>query len=200
MCSDSMLCSILLDRLACRQAQTEKNLIYSVVLLSSLILWDLKCINQFSFRGITGFFTGMLLCGAGSFTAHFDFRKRRLLAILCFVFYIIASCLVFCGIDQRWVLEFLVWPAAVYGCYHFEMKEVLLISKAGKVSFEIYIWHYPLMVLLELACAVLDIQIHHSFFTMTLFLLVSWMVAFWVEKYIERPINRIVRRFVVCAQ
>jgi len=173
-------------------------ILYSSMLLCCVGLWRVGWINVYSFRGITSFLIGTLLCNAGAITAQTDPKKRRLLGYLCLAFAAASLSLGLLGVNQRLVLVSLTWPAVVFGCFHIDVKEVPIISKAGKVSFEVYVWHYPLMVLTQLVCDILAIQIQHSYFSMLLFLIFVWIVGWMTERFVEKPINRMVRRFTAC--
>jgi peptidoglycan/LPS O-acetylase OafA/YrhL len=166
--------------------------IYIFILLSCMVLYYFKLLNEASFRGITSFAIGILLFIMGNFTTEYIHNKRQLIGRICMLL-IVAFCpLIFLGIKQRWILQFLLYPLLVFGCYHLDLKGNTLISKASDISFDVYIWHYPLMVCMQIIC--LRIEVIHSYNIMFMFLLLSWCYAFVLWKYIDLPLRRLGRR------
>ena len=67
------------------------------------------------------------------------------------------------------------------------------ISFTGGVSYEVYLWHIALYCLIKLIVDTNNTIIHHSYLTMFLFLIFVESIAVLLYKYLEKPINKLVR-------
>lgn len=114
--------------------------------------------------------------------------------VLLIVLSLVLSGFILVGIDQRWILKFITWPLLILGVSILDIKGNDIITKASDISFDVYVWHYPLMVFVQLVCAILKLNIKHTYFTMLLFLILSWDISFVSWRYIDVPIRNRLRK------
>lgn len=72
-------------------------------------------------------------------------------------------------------------------------SDVSVVSRLGDISFELYVIHYPLMVLLQLVLILTGYTLQHSYTTMVLFLIFAWVISGLMWKYIDLPIRNKVK-------
>ena len=75
-------------------------------------------------------------------------------------------------------------------------KSKQFIGLLSKMSFDVYIWHYPLMALEQLLLNILGTTLCRSYLSMVMFTLVVWVFAYLLYRYIETPINKTIRKEV----
>lgn len=181
-----------------RHIKIKQFVLWGMIFVASLILYYFKILNEFSFRGVVSFSLGILIFYFVEILGKISFfnSKTKLLGIIIIVFAIFSCVLIFMGINQRWVLQFVTYPLFILGVVWLNIPGNELVSKLGDISFEVYIWHYPLLALLQLIAAILEIELYHSYLTMTIFLLATWGIAFLIWKYMDLPIRKVVRRIL----
>ena len=154
--------------------------IYVALACIALVTFRLRLLNEGSFRGIASFSIGVLLCIAHQTYRLEDILRKKWIGIL-----LMALAVAF--LKQRWVLQFFVFPAVVFGLSRYMIPGSKTISDLGDISFDLYVIHYPLMVLVKLVLAMSGGELVHSYGTMGVFLVVSWCIAGLMWKYIDLP-------------
>ena len=96
-------------------------------------------------------------------------------------------------INQRYILQFFVFPFLVWSMVNARFSDVSVVSRLGDISFELYVIHYPLMVLLQLVLILTGYTLQHSYTTMVLFLIFAWVISGLMWKYIDLPIRNKVK-------
>ncbi len=95
---------------------------------------------------------------------------------------------------QRWILVFCTFPCLVLGTALVNIKGNNIISTISETSSNLYVWHYPLMLLFQVILDAFELNIIHTYMTMLSFLIISWFIATIIRKYIEKPLNKLIRR------
>ena len=102
--------------------------------------------------------------------------------------------------QQRRIVTFIAFPALVMLCTWWEGritdKAEQFIALLGKMSFEVYIWHYPLMALEQMVLRVSGYEVYRSYLSMLTFTLMVWLIAYPIYRYVEVPINRTIRKYL----
>ena len=160
---------------------------------------NLPFLNSEAARGYYSFFFGLILA---YYVREIGISKRSvllaMLAILITVLYLIKLQENSILHENRYLLVFVIYPTLVI---LFETDFVKGIFKhpfwglLGKVSFEVYLWHYPVFAVLQslMANQVLSFDVH-SFKTMYLFVAIVEIVAFFAYFFIEKPLSKLVDR------
>lgn len=151
-------------------------------------------LNEGSFRGITSFSLGVLICLAYQVCRDRPIVHRKWLGMACIALAFVLCGLVLLGLRQRWTLQFFVFPIFVFGLLHLDLLGTKVISTLGEVSFDLYVIHYPLMVLVQLILAVTGGVLVHSYATMGVFLLSSWFIAGLMWRYMDLPLRALAKR------
>lgn len=142
-------------------------------------------------RGYTGFFIGVILCDIYKKVSRRNLIIGSLLyggiPILLFVYaYNIVNA------NLRMLLLFVIYPTIVLWAVCLKPVSWLgnnrLVKLLGKSSFEVYIWHYPCILLIKIIVASLSIEIKHTYVTMAIFALVIEIVAIFIYKFVEIPL------------
>ena len=178
--------------------------IVSVLVFGVIVLNKLSLFYDNSFRGFESFFIGVIVCDlAENYKVPIQkvkiIKNKKLLTILLSITIIITfSSILIIPKYQRIALVFGVYPEIVIISYLY--RNVRLNSKISSVSkllcgisFEVYIWHYPFMATIQLILQNADYSIAHSYFTMLIFTVVVWMICLLIYRFIEQPINKIIK-------
>ena len=150
-----------------------------------------------SFRGFGCFFLGVAECAFLERPKTRSFLDKPLVAKVS----LIASCLVvFLSVFlivakendplQRYICILALYPSVIYIFHCVVPFESATISLFGAVSFEVYIWHSPLMDLEKLILGSTGLSIVRSYWTMLGFAVTVWIIGFIFYMILEKPINK----------
>lgn len=142
-------------------------------------------------RAYAGFFVGCAICN--------EFRrltkKSMILLDLGLCFSTLIGFIIL-GLSNWYVLTYLFFPAVVITALILPQVDIKAVSKAGAISFEVYLWHVPLFAFFSTIIDGARVAVNHSYWTMIGFYLIVWMVALFlyytVEKFIERRIRAVI--------
>lgn len=172
--------------------------IYTFVVIVSFVTFRLGFLKEASFRGITSFSIGVLICLGNKILSDryiINDKNRKSVGLMSLVLTLALCGVVFLGINQRFVLQYLVFPALVFVLINLNVEAPKVISKLGNISFEVYVFHYPLMVLIQLISEITCFYIKHSYLTMILFLVFVWIGAWLIWKFLDLPLRGKTREF-----
>lgn len=179
-----------------------KNLIrminYMVIIAIAVIMYHSGVLSELSFRGIVSFSIGILICILNQMLNNNNYineKNKNLFSLILFILAVISCGTILLGMNQRWVLQFLVFPFFVWSLSNAEVPKVAMVPQLGDISFEVYIIHYPLMVLLQLFLDITRYSMKHSYLTMMIFLIIVWGIAWVMWKYIDLPIRKKVKGY-----
>lgn len=146
-------------------------------------------------RGYAGFFIGVILCDICKNSSRRNIMIGSLLygglpiLLLIYAYYIVNT-------NLRMVLLFVVYPVIVLWAVCLKpvawLGDNKLVKLLGKSSFEVYVWHYPCILLIKIAASCLSIELKHTYVTMVLFALCVEIVAIFIYKFVEVPMTRLV--------
>ena len=179
--------------------KTRINRIYldALVVVSSLILRRLHLLPHSTGRGLQAFSIGLILFGIADVTKLMTAVKHKIVRIFVAIIGVVSiSIIALIPSQQRYVLMFLTFPVIVLeslrwnGNTQFEKT----ISLLGKVSFEVYLWHYPLMAVEQMFNRVSGFKFTKSYLTMAVFTVFIWCFGWMMYEFIEKPVNRLVRK------
>lgn len=160
---------------------------------------NLPFLNSEAARGYYSFFFGLILA---YYVREIGISKRSvllaMLAMLITVLYLLKLQENSILHENRYLLVYVIYPALVI---LFETDFVKGIFKhpfwglLGKVSFEVYMWHGFVYVILNFLMKrqLLSFDVH-SFKTMYLFVAIVEIVAFFAYFFIEKPLSKLVDR------
>ena len=144
--------------------------------------WFFTSQNQ---RGYACFFIGVLLYDY--FVKRLsDYMKKTILVVL-FILSVVGVW--YRGINSWVVLSIFVYPAIL--CLLVYIKQLPdKYAILGTTSYEVYLWHLPCFMLLQVIGRTLGIFIPHSYVTMILFVVFVEVIAIIVYKYYEVPVTK----------
>lgn len=176
-----------------------------MVALGSGIIWygiSLPFFNNATGRGYTGFFLGMIL-----FYLYEKTEENHRLKIFTFVYsFILTIAILFCLafdvlIDsQQGIFLFMLWPAVLFLFLNFEKlfkngkSGFCWWSIFGSLSFEMYVWHSPFLLLYKLGRKAFGFSAACT--RMDMFLFTLWMIvfSFFMCKAVEPLLNNFVKK------
>ena len=149
----------------------------------------LPFMNRAVSRGYCAFFLGLMLAHA------YNRISNKLLYISSYILLIIN--LIFAYFDYSFFfanewgsLTFVVFPCVLFV---FLSVEIILnksiCNLLGKISFEMYLWHFTLIVLLESIKPLLFPNYSYTALDMAIFTCFIILFAFTIHKTIEKPVN-----------
>lgn len=157
---------------------------------------EIPFLNSYSERGYAAFFLGVVL--------HYFYKNVNNRNVLCLSSGIILICTVLLGwldfdtyFDNVWgILTYLIFPTMLFVLLWVgrNLKSEKW-SDLGKISFEIYIWHFPLIVILIAICSYLKSNVLYS--NGAMLVLCALVVAFAIAMYylIEQRLNAVLKKF-----
>ncbi|SEH64645.1 Peptidoglycan/LPS O-acetylase OafA/YrhL, contains acyltransferase and SGNH-hydrolase domains [Ruminococcus flavefaciens] len=149
-----------------------------------------------TYRALESFSIGLIICGLEKQKLIKKSRYTSLVLLILLAFSAMSSLII--SSQQRRILTFVSFPALIILCIFSQFdiieKYKSTITVCGKVSFEVYIWHYPLMATEQMISRISGIEVERCFMTMFLFLLVIWILAYLLYRFVETPINTLIKR------
>jgi len=166
--------------------------IYILIVITSLVFRQfyvasgLPFIGLANVRGYASFFIGVLI---------YDFsrlirNKKVLIALACTALTLFGLISLKYGLNHWQTLTVLLFPGIVLLSISVKQIPSKSLTTLGGISYEVYLWHLPMMRLCSLIVASLGITFNHSHLSMIIFALIVEGVAFIVYKYFELPVSR----------
>ena len=134
-------------------------------------------------RGYVAFFSGILI-----YELYVTFRKKLKYFLVILVPLSIAGIL-YRGLSDWYLLVSFVFPAVIIIAISLPQVHHKFINIVGAISFEVYLWHGPLLKLVLLICDAVGYRIEHSYLSMIVFSLLVWGVATLIYHFFERPVG-----------
>jgi len=148
--------------------------------------------NGQSARGYTAFFLGTILYHLYEKVSH-----KTLTIASCVVFLL---CLVCASLkyhlffdDVQMIFTFLVWPSVLFIFLSFERICPKLFSVLGGLSFEMYLWHAPFIVLTKTFRQLINPNFFFARWFMLCFVIFMISIGFILYKYAEIPLTKFLK-------
>ena len=160
------------------------------IIVFAFILQHFGFFPESTYRGFKAFSIGVIIC------KYYDqFPKKKWICIVLIIASVLAVLII--PAQQRRILTFAMFPAIVilslWVQFQIDEKARKSISTLGKVSFEVYIWHYPIMATEQMITRVSGVEIKRSYIIMFIFLILIWAISYPLYRYVEMPINRLIK-------
>lgn len=153
--------------------------------------WDLKIplLYHGNVRGYGSFFLGVALCIVWQ-----RLKKKQiiLLNVTLSILGIIGVCLK--GFSNWYILTYFVFPAIVIFTLIIPNTKSKAIKYAGGISFEVYLWHVPLLGIFTLILDTNELILEHTYITMLLFCAVAWIWGTFIYFAIEKPLGKLLQK------
>ena len=144
-----------------------------------------------TFRGMEAFFIGVSLCEIKDKIS----KKMWVAGCACLIS---LALLILLPSQQRRIVVLIVFPVLILLSAWWDCAENQAVHRTAnqlsRISFEVYIWHYPLMALEQMIARVWGFEVKRTYFSMLSFTLLIWLLAWPLYKYVERPINEMIRK------
>ena len=176
----------------------------SLFVALAVILNKFSLLYDNSFRGFETFFIGVIICDISENYKAIIQRvkiaqnKKFVSAFLSLVIIIALCSIFFFPKYQRIALVFGIFPETII--LSFLYRDVKINSKIRSVfkclcgvSFEVYIWHYPLMATVQLIFKETGRSLDHTYLTLIVFSIIVWIISFFIYRFLEQPINKLIR-------
>ena len=102
--------------------------------------------------------------------------------------------------NLRMILNFVIYPTIIVWTVCFEFVNRIcnnkIINFFGKTSYEVYIWHYPFTLLINILAAYFSIEIKHTYGTMLAYAILIEIIAVFVYKLVENPLTKLMKACV----
>lgn len=153
----------------------------------------LSLLQYHSYRGIQAFFIGVGLCRLQQIIPE---KKKTAIFIA-----ILSALLLALFPFLRGKLEtFVFYPAlimlSVWYRGSFSEKNARLFSTLGAISFDLYLWHSPVIHSISMISRVTGYQFSHSLGSMLLFAVFCIILSCFIYRYVDRPISRWTRKLI----
>ena len=166
----------------------------AIIISPLLKKWGL--IVSDTYRGLESFFLGTCICEILKKIFSEDKTEKNEWGKIFFVGSVFG-----CGISllflyrfpllQRFILLFGLFPCLVVIAYYLRSYHNSIISLLGRISFEVFVWHYPLIALEKLVIKLFSLKsFSRSYWTMLLFTLSTWLISTLIYRFIEQPGQR----------
>ena len=126
-------------------------------------------------RGYAAFFLGVLLY-------ELTKKARKIRLFLCgLILFIVGAMLILIMHRLSWaVCVFLIFPGTLLMTINSKQFPNIIVEKIGDCTFEIYLWHIPIFLLIECICnffAIAKVHTAYSMILITIFILCIGMLA-----------------------
>lgn len=150
-------------------------------------------------RGYVAFFIGVILCDV---CRNISQKKVLLCATIGGGFFM--GLLIFAyetvNANLRMILNFVIYPTIIVWAVCLEFVNRIcnnkIINFFGKTSYEVYIWHYPFTLLINILAAYFSIEIKHTYGTMLAYAILIEIIAVFVYKLVENPLTKLIKAHV----
>ena len=153
------------------------------IIILAIVLNHFHLISYYSYRGAEAFFIGAELCETRELIPERKWEAVTLLIISAALTMLIPS-------QQRLILVFAVFPLLIILGFWWKGNQAEWIRLFGKTTFEVYLWHYPLMATEQMITRITGLEIPRTYLTMLAFTILVWLLSIGMFKWVEMPINR----------
>lgn len=139
-------------------------------------------------RGMETFFLGSLLA---ELLLKMDKKRiQYLLAVFSVGFVIVCICHPGLLVSrQRLMACSFIYPALIMIAYLLDYYQNTLFEKLGQISFEMFLWHTPVMLLISVCSDIMQFKIDNSPIIMLAVLALTVALSFFFFKRVEIPIK-----------
>ena len=164
--------------------------LFAAIVAVELLLKRRDVICEEGVRGLESFFLGVFLCSMVQWRPP----KKSLVAALGIAGTIVSVLLILNKSDwkQNYIVSFGIYPWLILAAYVFPWKSELA-RKLGKISFDVFVWHYPLIALERLILELLHFTPNRNHFTMLLFGAFVWAFSWLMYSFAEKPLTNWIR-------
>ncbi len=157
---------------------------------------NLPFLNYSSCRGYYAFFFGVLLA---EFLEKHDIGKADIIIsaiIITVITFLIIFQYDFMASGINYIMTFMYYPALIILCKSKIVSRVLnrkIIGKLGQISFDVFIWHNPLFLVLQICIKAFKWNIDlNSYLTMIVYAVVCYIIGTFSYYIIERPTAKLI--------
>lgn len=163
----------------------------AVIVAACFVLRRLGYLPDSTYRGLQAFSVGILVCGLRDVFPKKNWIYCLLLPLSVVLLFTLPTSY------QRRIVTFLTYPAllmlflGLWGSVSDTVSDRIRLG--GKLSFEVYVWHYPLMAFEQMVLRLTDGSLTRTYLTMVLFSAAVWILAILLYRFVETPIDRKIR-------
>lgn len=100
--------------------------------------------------------------------------------------------------DTSYILTYIYFPALIILFKSKLFTKVFnreFIGKLGQISFDVYLWHVPLLMLMFIVIKIFNLNINlSSYFSMACFVIICFIFGALSHFFIELPCNKIIKK------
>ena len=189
------------------KAKFSANVIYVFMIILGINIrtkgWNFALLNNNTARGYICFFIGAILY---QILLNYEKVMQRIIIILVLVLVLgiitkQAGFYSYFRDDLYYILVFLIFPGIISVFYSTKWIDRIgstkLISILSRSSFEAFVWHVPLLQVINFVICFFNIQMIHNYLTMSLFVVIVLAISVLLYKYLELPINDWVNKTIL---
>ena len=158
--------------------------------------------NEFTCRGYFAFFYGIIMVDIVSILKNNKGEKLWYVASVLLAFivpYLIYKHYWLTTKDEQYILTFIYYPALVFLCTSKNLCKIFnckLIGKVGQISYNVFMWHFPLMIAMYVFISIFHLNINiYRVQTMILFTVICFVVGIISLYLIEKPIEKLMKHW-----
>lgn len=160
-----------------------KFLLFFGIIILAIGLNYFHLISYYSYRGTEAFFIGAELCETRELIPERKWEAVTLLILSAILTVLVPS-------QQRLILVFAVFPLLIILGFWWKGNQAEWIRLLGKTTFEVYLWHYPLMATEQMITRITTLEIRRTYLTMVAFTILVWLLSIGMYKLVETPVYR----------
>ncbi|MBR3644972.1 MAG: acyltransferase, partial [Lachnospiraceae bacterium] len=170
--------------------------LFLVSIALAVLMKRLNIIESDTYRGLESFFLGTVLCEILSFKLNaepvLEGIRRCYLSVMAIIGCVLALFLLYrYPLLQRLILLFGLYPCLIVIAFCSQSNDNRIITTLGRVSFEVFIWHYPFIAFEKLILKISGVgDIFRSYWTMFTFTLIVWIISSLLYHYLEKPLQK----------
>ena len=172
---------IVCDRLVC----------YAVFVFAVRVLRINRMIGYTTYRGLYTFFIGVCLCELKKQIPVKKWIPALLVVLSAMIYFMVFR-------REKDFLFLLFYPAVLLFSEEWDgikNKSICRITdKLGKITFDVLVWHYPLMALEKAVIRLTGLELNRTYLTMAGFTIITWVVSWLIWFYVELPISQATRK------
>ena len=140
-------------------------------------------------RGYASFFLGIGIC-----FLYKNLQKRTIIFIDVILGVLSIGVAVFLKAFNWYIFTYMFYPMIVFLALIIPQLNNHSITKLGEISFEVYLWHVPIMAILNLIIDVTKIEISYSYLVMLCLCLFIWIWSTMIYYIVQNPLSKILKK------
>jgi len=136
-------------------------------------------------RGYSAFFEGVMI---GVVLDQFKRKTDYIIYTIIPLAIVSTLGIVKRGWSDYYLLVYFIYPAVVFFSVLVPQIQSRIVRSLSAISFEVYLWHVPIYGVILTIFSIINVEVHHTYFTMITFTVLVWIVATVLYFMVEKPL------------